>query len=513
MKKILYSSLFLSVLQSILFWNKSAGISVFLFLTSVILLIVYNLKEKEKIKNKKGILWAIPIELLGLTYFIFNNSLFMTLNLFAIFGLLVLMCMSITGTKITQNRFIVNILNKIFEPLSILFDFISDFKLDKFKEKKNVENDSKPSNVKKVVKSLIIAVPIILVVLCLLASADSVFSNIFKGFFDFISKIFENETIASILFRLVFIFICFVYIAGFIIQFVNEKQTQEKQTQVKSKKLRFNELTMRIILVSLNVLYVIFSFIQFKYLFMNAGKAANFGYAEYARTGFFQLMVVSFINFALLYIAEKGEKLDKILKICLIIFTIIIVISAAFRMHLYEQEYGYTYLRLFVYFTLVTEILILVPVLAKVCGKDVDVFKVGLEIVVVMYVAVNFINMDKIIARNNIDRYLADPNNVEFDAYYLRDNVGTDAAEELIKILKYDEGKISRKNKATFIRNRNEIVAMLNDFKDEYVKDYNPSIQEWNLSKNKIEKLVKDLDLLLEDVNEYEYENEYDLTI
>ena len=148
MKKILYSSLFLSVLQSILFWNKSAGISVFLFLTSVILLIVYNLKEKEKIKNKKGILWAIPIELLGLTYFIFNNSLFMTLNLFAIFGLLVLMCMSITGTKITQNRFIVNILNKIFEPLSILFDFISDFKLDKFKEKKNVENDSKPSNVK-----------------------------------------------------------------------------------------------------------------------------------------------------------------------------------------------------------------------------------------------------------------------------------------------------------------------------------------------------------------------------
>ena len=138
MKKILYSSLFLSVLQSILFWNKSAGISVFLFLTSVILLIVYNLKEKEKIKNKKGILWAIPIELLGLTYFIFNNSLFMTLNLFAIFGLLVLMCMSITGTKITQNRFIVNILNKIFEPLSILFDFISDFKLDKFKEKKKM---------------------------------------------------------------------------------------------------------------------------------------------------------------------------------------------------------------------------------------------------------------------------------------------------------------------------------------------------------------------------------------
>ena len=38
-------------------------------------------------------------------------------------------------------------------------------------------------------------------------------------------------------------------------------------------------------------------------------------------------------------------------------------------MHLYEQEYGYTYLRLFVYFTLMTEILVLIPILARICGQ------------------------------------------------------------------------------------------------------------------------------------------------
>ena len=118
-------------------------------------------------------------------------------------------------------------------------------------------------------------------------------------------------------------------------------------------------------------------------------------------------MFVSFINFALLHICKKSEKNNKFLKIMLIIFTIIIVISAAFRMHLYEQEYGYTYLRLFVYFTLMTEILILIPILARICGKKIDTFKTTIQIIVIMYVVLNFININKIIARNNIDKYLS----------------------------------------------------------------------------------------------------------
>ena len=55
MKKILYGSLLLSILQSILFWHKSPGISVILFTIPTILVILYNLKEQKMIKNKKGI--------------------------------------------------------------------------------------------------------------------------------------------------------------------------------------------------------------------------------------------------------------------------------------------------------------------------------------------------------------------------------------------------------------------------------------------------------------------------
>ena len=144
MKKILYSSLFLSILQSILFWHKSPGISIAIFLTATIILIIYNLKEKEMLKNKKGILWAIPIELLGLTYFIFNNTFFKILNGPVILALFVIMCMNITKTKVTEYKFIRQILSKIFKPFAVLFDFISDFDMDEFfeKQKENKNNKS-----------------------------------------------------------------------------------------------------------------------------------------------------------------------------------------------------------------------------------------------------------------------------------------------------------------------------------------------------------------------------------
>ena len=165
MKKILYSSLFLSILQSILFWHKDPGISIAIFLTATIILTIYNLKEKEMIKNKKGIILAIPIELLGLTYFIFNNIFFKILNVPVILTLFVIMCMSITKTKIIENKFIRQILGKIFKPFVVLFDFISDFDMDEFWENKKENQNSKSDNIKKVGKSLLIAIPVILVII------------------------------------------------------------------------------------------------------------------------------------------------------------------------------------------------------------------------------------------------------------------------------------------------------------------------------------------------------------
>ena len=230
MKKILYSSLFLIILQSILFWHKSPGISIAIFLTATIILTIYSLKEKKMIKNKKGILWAVPIVLLGLTYFIFNNMFFKILNIPVILILFVIMCMSITETQIKENKFVRQILGKIFKPFVVLFDFISDFDMDEFLENKKENQNNKTDNIKKVGKSLLIAVPVILVIIFLLSSADSVFGSIFSDFTKAISKMLEVKTINDLLGRLLVIAFTFIYIAGFIIAFAKSKK-QEKASQ------------------------------------------------------------------------------------------------------------------------------------------------------------------------------------------------------------------------------------------------------------------------------------------
>lgn len=504
MKKILYSSLFLSILQSILFWHKSPGMSMAIFLTATIILTIYNLKEKEMIKNKKGILWAVPIVLLGLTYFIFNNMFLKILNIPVILILFVIMCMSITETQIKENKFVRQILGKIFKPFVVLFDFISDFDMDEFLENKKENQNNKTDNIKKVGKSLLIAVPVILVIIFLLSSADSVFGSIFSDFTKTISKMLEIKTVNDLLGRLLVIAFTFIYIAGFIIAFAKSKKQEETEELTG---IKLSDLTIKMLLVSLNIIYLLFSVIQIKYLFINATVTPNFDYATYARTGFFQLMFVSFINFALLHISKKNIETNKILKMMLIIFTMIIVISAAFRMHLYEQKYGYTYLRLFVYFTLVTEMLVLIPILSKLFGLKIDTFKTTIEIVVTMYVILNFININKIIAKNNIDKYLADVENESIDYFYIETRTGTDSIEEQLRILNKSEEGLSANAQEYLANLKTSVRCNLRGYKAEYGKSYKPSFAEWNLSKSRVESLLENVDLTDRSIN---YENNWE---
>lgn len=57
----------------------------------------------------------------------------------------------------------------------------------------------------------------------------------------------------------------------------------------------------------LNIIYAIFCFIQISYLFTKMTLPEGFTYAEYARQGFFELMIVTFINFAIILISNLNN--------------------------------------------------------------------------------------------------------------------------------------------------------------------------------------------------------------
>ena len=229
--------------------------------------------------------------------------------------------------------------------------------------------------------------------------------------------------IAFLYFMGLFYYICIKYE---VIQKIEENSSQ-----------RYDNFTIKTILISLNVIYLVFCCIQIKSLFI---RNTTLNYAHYARQGFFQLMVVSLINLLVILIAkkrenkeeEKSNKYINYMSLLMIFFTFIIVISAAIRMHFYESAYGYTLFRLLVYCILLTECILFIPTILYILDKKNNLSKCYFTIIIITYVCMNFANFDNIIASKNVDRYIETG---KIDMYYLKYEMGTDAVRQIFRIL------------------------------------------------------------------------------
>ena len=173
---------------------------------------------------------------------------------------------------------------------------------------------------------------------------------------------------------------------------------------------------------------------------MKSGNMQDFEYASYARQGFFQLMAVSIINLVIILITSKRNEINKkinytkIMNLFLATFTLIILVSSFYRMYLYEQEFGYTFLRLMVYFSLITEAILIIPTVMYILDFKINLTKTYFVVIIIMYIIVNYINIDNIIAKRNIDRYFEDSTGTyKLDMNYL-ETLSVDATGQIKRL-------------------------------------------------------------------------------
>ena len=381
----------LSIWNVVLFFNKTYGISVILFMIPLLLLILCIFKKKNLIKDKKGLLFMIPILLLSISYSIYESSLFYILNILVIPILFLLMYIY----TIKPSRDILQVLPEmgylLFEPIAQIGNYYKSVK-DSFNKSKGISNKTK-----KNLKSLLIIIPIVVVILALLMSADSIFKGLFSGLIDILGKI-------------VIFIVVFTYLGATLLTLI-EKYIDSKR--VESKPIIKDANTIKILMVILNVIYVVFDFIQIKDLMLK-NVSSGFDYATYARQGFFELLAVSIINISIILLSKNYKTNDKkenkfinINGILMVLLTIVIIISSFMRMNLYESVYGYTMLRLLVYVSLITEAILMIPTIIYIVNPKVSILKYYIAIIISVYTIINFINFDYIIARRNVDRYYA----------------------------------------------------------------------------------------------------------
>lgn len=481
--EILIGALFLSIWHSILFWKQEIGISAILFAIPTLLITIKLLKGR--LENQKALLLSIPIVLLSITYLIFDNSVFQILNLIIIPILYVIMII-IAISKSPEKSIISKIGAMIIEPLSYFGEVVRQIKEQIWPKSKEWQMENKQD--RDFVKAIFFTSIIVIIVLLLLISADNEFAELFGGILDKI----VNLSIPSLIYRIAVIIALFLYIAGFFIN-MSSKYNVLKDFEEDNNKPK-ESFTIHMMITALNIVYLVFCYTQIKSLF----TVENITYSYYARKGFFQLMIVSLINLVMILKATdkrlletpKQTKYKKIMCIIMVIFTLLIIISAFARMTLYQQHYGDTRLRILVDFALITEIILLVPTIIYILKPRLNLVKSYFIIITVMYCIINFVNIDYMIAKNNIDRFIETG---KIDLRYITTEL--DSADTMEELIRLKQTEFKQLEKYYINSNRlNENKLSLQKSLDDYLSDKSAELNgakineentwpEFNLSK------------------------------
>jgi hypothetical protein len=167
---------------------------------------------------------------------------------------------------------------------------------------------------------------------------------------------------------------------------------------------------------ALNLLFLAFVAVQFRYLFGGeelVQARANLTYAEYARHGFFELVAVAVLVLLVLLAADalvvrspgRGARLVRLLSGGLVALVFVVIASALQRMYLYQQAYGLTELRVYVTGTIFWLAVVFVWFSLTVLRGRRRGFATGAVIAgFAASAALNVVNPDALIARTNLDR-------------------------------------------------------------------------------------------------------------
>lgn len=195
------------------------------------------------------------------------------------------------------------------------------------------------------------------------------------------------------------------------------------------------------VLALVNALFLVFVGVQFRYLFGGASViegAGNLTRAEYAREGFFQLVIVAGFVLALILLLDwwtrpagaRASRRVNQLQAGLVMLTTLVLASALERMRLYVDEFGLTQLRFYALAVMLWIGFLLVWALATVLPGRRALFGTGAFLsALVMVAGLNFVNPDATIARVNIDRFVN--HGAAIDLEYLTHRLSADAVPVL----------------------------------------------------------------------------------
>ncbi|MCI9147787.1 MAG: DUF4173 domain-containing protein [Hungatella sp.] len=266
------------------------------------------------------------------------------------------------------------------------------------------------------------ALPLLAVVMALLGQADAIFSDLTARIFN---GILRPSVLFGVIFRVVFAALSlYCLVCSCLLHHIAEETAAGKKA---------GAATVIAGLSMIGLIYVIFSLIQIVYLFLGRGTLPDgYTYSSYARQGFFQLLLVAFLNLVMVLCCLKyirPHPAVKFLLTLICICTYILIASASFRMMLYIREYHLSYLRLLVLWFLAMTAVLMAGVTWLIHNPAFPLFRFGLAVVMAFYLALAFSRPDAVIGRDYVNHLQGDTFSAG-DFYYLY-SLSADAAPAL----------------------------------------------------------------------------------
>lgn len=463
--------LFLGLLHNFLFYREGFGLNILLFVIALlasgwILARRFNAAEGEgsqKLTRDTIVLTSL-ILFFSIMSFIRASSLLTFFNILGIILLLFLLVQSHTGKRIRD--LFPEDYAKIFR-LPFMFAPYFEKTFSDFRAARNAEKgiEGKSTISKEVIRGIVVAIAALIVFTMLLVSADEIFASVVRRIFSF--DIDPDLFGRAIIFAIVTAFLIAAF--GYLLKKQDDEKNSGKAVSAESgiapsfalsgglsgsndaskgDSHKVGHIETTIVLASVCALFLVFICLQLAYLFGGQSHilAQGMTYAEYARKGFFELIVVAIfaymmISFAEKRIVKKGEghlSSFKAVSSILIAEVVAILVSAFYRLALYEQAYGFSTIRLYSHALMIWLGVVLVLLALHIVSAQSDVKgrkRFGLRIffsVSLLLACMNLLNPDAFIAEKNIDRYAETG---KIDAAYLA-SLSDDAVPVTVHLLK-----------------------------------------------------------------------------
>lgn len=265
------------------------------------------------------------------------------------------------------------------------------------------QDQAKSDMIRRVILGVVLSIPIVIILLSMLSSADAIYAN-------FLENLFKGEAIKDTITRLVISAVLFVVLLPFL--YFRKEGRIHSPIALISRFHFVHEITIVMGLVS--VVLASFLIIQWPYIFANVpfetdlSKVGVATYSEYVRRGFIELLKVSAFVYSLIWlglIALRGRKTGEKTVLTWIQMVVIaeffVFVSSIFRrIWLYQELHGWSLVRIYGGFFLIWLIGITVFLAARHYVKKSWVVA-EILFTCIFIVAIGFFNAEKFIVENH----------------------------------------------------------------------------------------------------------------